>query len=58
VKTIDPADLEAAANELKRNWKNVEREISRVAEKDRVLAKKVVATARKAVKKVAAKKKS
>ena len=60
VKSIDKADLAAAASELKANWKNVEKEITRVAKTETKTAKKTikkaVKTAVKTAKKVVAKK--
>lgn len=49
VQSIDKKDLDAAARELQKNWKTVERELKRVAAKDRVVAKKVVAKVKKTV---------
>lgn len=63
LQSIDRADLEAAAEELRHNWKNIEREVRRVSAEDRKLAKKIVSRAGKTVraavepKKRAAKKK-
>jgi hypothetical protein len=56
VRSVDKADIQAAAAELKKNWRNVERELSRVAAKNGVAAKRVVTKAKKAVKKATAKK--
>lgn len=49
VKSIDKKDLGAAAAELKKNWKNIEAEITRVAKKDTKVAKKVVKVVTKKV---------
>lgn len=60
VKSIDKDDLGDAAAELKKNWKHIEAEITRVAKRDTKVAKKVVKAATKkvvkAVKKAAPKK--
>ncbi len=53
VKSIDKADLAAAAAELKSNWKTVERELARVGKKEARVIKKVgKETAKKTVKSV------
>jgi MetJ family transcriptional regulator, methionine regulon repressor len=68
--SVSARDLDAAARELKQNWKNVERELSRTMKSKGTAAKKAVkktakkvvkavkkATAKKAAKKAPAKKK-
>lgn len=52
VKSIDKADLRSAAAELKANWKNVEREINRVAKTEKKVAGRAVKRAFKTVKHV------
>lgn len=57
LKSVDEKDVRAAAAELKANWKNVEKELSRVAKKSGGVAKKTVKAVKKsakAVKKAAA----
>lgn len=53
VKSIDRADLEGAAKELKANWKHISAELTRVAKNEtkamKGAAKKAVLTAKKAV---------
>ncbi len=56
MKSIDAKDLAAAAAELKSNWDHLHAEVSRVAKKKSVVAKKAVAKAVKTVKKAVAKK--
>ncbi len=63
VKSIDKADLAAAAAELKSNWKNVERELARVGKKEvkvikkagKKAAKKTVTSVKKAAKQLGVK---
>jgi phage gp37-like protein len=55
VKSINPADLKNAAKELKANWKMVQSELKNASQKDvsraKVVGKRVVASAKKTVKK-------
>lgn len=52
LKSVDESDVRAAALELKANWKNVEKELSRVAKKSGGAAKKAVKVVKKSVKTV------
>ena len=56
VRSIDPADLKRAANELKANWKMVQSELKNAGRKDisraKVVVKRSVASGKKTVKKV------
>lgn len=56
VRSINAADLKRAANELKANWKMVEREIGTTGRKSatraKVVGKRVLARSRKTVKKI------
>ncbi len=56
VKSIDQDDLRGAALELKSNWKNVKKELDRVATSETTRAKGAAKKAVKAVKKAVAKK--
>lgn len=61
MKSIDKADLKAAALELKKNWQHIEAEMKRVAKKETKVVKKAVAKVVKkspAPKKTVAKKKA
>jgi len=59
LKSVDESDVRAAAAELKANWKNVEKELSRVAKKSGGVAKKAAKVVKKSAKKsVAAVKKA
>ncbi|MFM2330868.1 MAG: hypothetical protein RLZZ26_375 [Candidatus Parcubacteria bacterium] len=55
VRSIDAADLRRAVKELKTNWKMVQREVMHAGSKDisraKVVGKRVVASAKKTVKK-------
>jgi|CXWL01.1.fsa_nt_gi histone H1/5 len=51
VRSVDKNDLKRAALELKKNWKEVERELGRASKKATPMAKKAVKTAKKQVKK-------
>ncbi|MDP2665334.1 MAG: hypothetical protein Q8P23_01640 [bacterium] len=59
VRSINAADLKRAANELKANWKMVEREIGTTGRKSaahaKVVGKRVLARSRRTVKKIAKK---
>jgi len=52
VRSIDKADLRSAAAELKKNWKNMEREINRVAKTEKKVVGRVAKKAVKSVKRV------
>lgn len=49
LQSIDKDDLQSAAEELKRNWKNIEREVRRVSKEDKQFARKIVSSAKKAI---------
>jgi hypothetical protein len=61
MKSIDRADLQGAAMELKSNWMNIQKELAKAGKKEvkvvKKAAKKAVATAKKVAKKAPAKKK-
>ncbi|OGZ08659.1 MAG: hypothetical protein A2942_02610 [Candidatus Lloydbacteria bacterium RIFCSPLOWO2_01_FULL_50_20] len=52
VRSIDKADLRSLAAELKTNWKNVEREINRVAKSEKKVVGRAAKRAVKSVKRV------
>ena len=56
VKSINKADLQSAAQELKSNWKNISTEIQRVAKKETKVVKKAAKSAVVKAKKVVSKK--
>jgi phage gp37-like protein len=60
VKSINPTDLKNAAKELKANWKMVQAELKKAGSQDvsraKVVAKRSVASGKKTIQKVSAKK--
>lgn len=49
LQSVDKKDIAVAAEELQRNWKNIEREVRRVSAADKKIAKKIVSGAKKKV---------